>query len=478
MPNQVLENYRAKYPQYKAVDDSTLAAGIVAKYPQYKDALTDVLSAPVQTGGRGFNPALKAGFKDIGETASRGVGQLTSNPIAGLMNLQSLPLKAVGTAVSGAIEPLRQVPVLGDVVKGVESGLQSVGDFAGDLYSKGAGVVLPRLGYGAKSVQEIQEPVKFFGSAAGQAALTGGLQKGVSSLARKVIRPPQMKANANFTRAFPAGVKEITRPEDLKRMAPYLQAEQKVSPVVRGNVPKGGMMPSVARQLAEKKFPNIKQKIYSAQDAVIQRHAKEPLLGGVDEIAKNIESLNNIFTENIDIVKGISILDEAKKYRAMKSLNLVQARDMLKSINANLQEFYKKSHEGQAAAENMAKPIAEMEKAAESIREQIVQTLDKVGEDGGAYRQRAMDYGAASRLEAATERNISRHEAPIPPIFTQTSSQFYPSRAGALREVGEQTVGRLNTPERLAGRSMKQFGKGKKKPFVSRPFFLPQREQE
>lgn len=44
MPNDILNNFRTKYPQYANVDDSTLASGIVAKYPQYKDALADVLT--------------------------------------------------------------------------------------------------------------------------------------------------------------------------------------------------------------------------------------------------------------------------------------------------------------------------------------------------------------------------------------------------------------------------------------------------
>lgn len=48
MPNPILNNFRTKYPQYKDVDDSTLASGIIAKYPQYKDALSDVLTPKAQ----------------------------------------------------------------------------------------------------------------------------------------------------------------------------------------------------------------------------------------------------------------------------------------------------------------------------------------------------------------------------------------------------------------------------------------------
>jgi hypothetical protein len=219
---------------------------------------------------------------------------------------------------------------------------------------------------------------------------------------------------------------------------------------------------SIMRQVASEKFPNIKDKIYKQQDAVIQRVKDAPIVGGNAKIADAVESLRNIYTENIDILKDKSILDEAAKYRDMPPMNLLQARSMQKALNASLQEFYKKSSEGQVAAENAAKPIAEMEKAADAIRDQITKTLDSRGISGGWYREKSRDYGSAIRLEAAAERNITRAERPVAPFFNKTAAMHnpYASRSNVLGGILERTpIGKFSEPDAIMTRGLKRYAK-------------------
>lgn len=443
-----------KWDKYQVADSTA------SKWEQYAEP--DMTSVPpIPRGGGVANESFRQDLSSIvnqpAQTFQTAKDQFSRNPIAGGLNFLNAGRQAFFAPAGIAFRGAQEIPFVGQALgfAGNELGKfgQSVGNQVGDAVQN----LAPSWLVSKENMPEVRQAVEPMASDVAQIGLMGAVGIGVPKVAEMMRKTPEARGNVAFNRAFPTTSRELSRPPDMQRMIPYLKDEQLAKPVKPGNIAQGGYDPSVARQLAEEKFPNIKQKIYSQQDAMIQKNANAPLSGGVDKIATEIESLRNIFTKNVDVLKDNSILTEADKYRKMGSLSLSQGRDMLHHLNANLQSLYKQSAESQIAAENIAKPIAEMEKAASSLRNQIVTTLNDVGADGKAYKDLSLDYGAAARIEAVVERNIARHEAPLPPFMTQTQSQFYPSRPGAIREIGEQTVGRFYTPEKLAHRAMKDF---------------------
>lgn len=396
------------------------------------------------------------------------------NYAAGVQNLMAGGLSAPFAPIGVATELAGEIPVVGPTIK---EGLQGLASIPPWLFNTGRGGIQEGLnllgftpdkerqvlGQTPQQYGETQEATQTLGDVGSYYGLPQIVGKGVATATKPKYGTNQRllkSANVALERAIPTTSKEMTRPGDRARMAPYLAREQRLSPVKKGNISKGGSDPSVIRQIAEEKLPKIKQRIWEDQQEFITRNAEVPLEGGVEQIATNIESLRNIYTKNIDLLADKSIIEQATKFREMKEINVSQATEMLRSINAELQKFYKQSNESQAAAQNAAKPIAEMEKAARSLRDGVAKTLAKQGEDAKFYKQLHEDYGAAIRLESAAERNITRAETPLPPMFTERVSQMYPSRPGIIREVGEHTLGRFFTPDKLANRALKRYAKG------------------
>lgn len=305
--------------------------------------------------------------------------------------------------------------------------------------------------------------------AAGFGVLKGGQKVAQrfspAARAERGIRSGRVK----FGKAFPAATKELDRPHDIARIEKYLGEEQRLSPVTPGDMPRGGLKPSVARQLAEEKFPAIKQKIWDSQQEIINRNADAPLAGGGNVIGNAVEKLRNIYSRFVDEAADKSIIAEAEKYRNIPNITVKQATELLRSLNAELDNFYKKSTETQAATQNAVKPIAEMERAARAIRESIAQTLKDRGEDVGFYRSLHEDYGAAARLKTSAEAHIVRSETPPRPIFTEATRGFTLAPTSFGAEIGQHTIGRFFTPDKLATRAMKKFGKFAEKPQLTPP---------
>ena len=403
---------------------------------------------PRLLGRFGVGQAVNEAALAAGRTFNRGVDFARGgSPIAGGMNMAAGALQSVvNPPLAGLGEAVRQVPFLGEPIYRAAS---IPGEIISGAWRGVFGEPQTPLEEGATNLFETAIPLM----AAGRSAR---IPKEVAA-AHAVNRIKS--ANVSFMRALPATSKELSRPADLQKIAPYLAEEQRLRPVQAGDIAKGGKSPSVIRQLAEETLPRIKQRIWNMQSEFISRNSDIPLMRGVEPIARSIESLRNIYTKHINTLADQSILAEAQKFRELGRLTLSEATDMLQSLNADLQKFYKMSGEGRAAAQNAAKPVAELERAARSLREEIAKTLESRGENSGFFRKLHNEYGAALRTEAAAERSITKAEAPLPPMFTERASQMYPSRPGILREVAEHTIGRLNTPDKLALRALERYAK-------------------
>ena len=437
-----------KWDKYLVQDKPASKWDKYATAPSDKTAIRDEPETPRLTGRFGVGQAVKEAALAGGNTFSRGVQFARGgSPVAGGMNMAAGMLQSVvGPPLAGLNEAVRQVPFVGEPISRVAS---LPVELLSGAWRGVFGEPNTPLEEGATNLFETAIPLMV----AGRSAKIP--KEVVASRAVSNIK----SANVSLMRAIPATSKELSRPTDLQRLAPYLAEEQRLRPVQAGDIVKGGKNPSIIRQLAEEKLPTIKQRIWDAQTEFISRNADTPLMRGVEPIARSIESLRNIYTKNIDRLADQSILTEAQKFRGLGRITLSEASEMLQSLNADLQKFYKMSSEGQAAARNAAKPIAELERAARAIREEMARTLESRGESSGFFRKLHDDYGSALRMEVAAMRNITKAESPLPPLFTERASQMYPSRSGVLREVAEHTIGRLNTPDKLAMRALERYAK-------------------
>ena len=401
---------------------------------------------PRLPGRFGIGQAANEAALAAGETFNRGKQFARGgNVLAGGMNMAAGIIQGgIGPPLAGLNEAVRQVPVVGEPISDV---MAIPGKLISGAWRGVFGEPQTPLEEGSTNLFESAVPLMLAGRSMGvpkQIAATRAVGKIKS-------------ANVSLMRAIPTTSRELSRPADLQRLAPYLAEEQRLRPVQLGDIAKGGKNPSVIRQLAEEKLPSVKRRIWDMQSEFISRNADVPLVRGVEPIARSIESLRNIYTKHVNKLADQSILTEAQKFRDLGRMTLSEAADMLHSLNADLQKFYKMSDEGRAAAQNAAKPIAELERAARAIREEIAKTLESRGENSDFFRKLHDDYGSALRMGVAAERNITKAESPLPPMFTERASQMYPSRSGILREVAEHTVGRLNTPDKLAMRALERY---------------------
>lgn len=473
--NEFLLYLREKNPQLSSATDDELSAYIRERKPELVQYLDDQPVLPVQQQKRPLYRRINEAVAQPGNLLNRGASQIgQGNYAAGIQNVMAGGLSAPFVVPQVGAELLGEVPGVGPFMKEGLRGLASIPPWLFNAGRSGVQEGLNLLGLTPDKEREMlgqtpqqygetQEASQTLGDVGSYYGLPQIVGRGVAKATEPRVGTNQRflkSANVALDRALPTTSKELTRPGDRQRLAPYLAREQRLNPVKKGNVAKGGSDPSVIRQLAEEKIPKIKRRIWEDQQEFITRNADVPLEGGVEGIAANIESLRNIYTKNIDLLADKSIVEQAARFRDMKEITVSQATEMLRSINAELQKFYKQSNESQAAAQNAAKPIAEMEKAARALRDGVAKTLTKQGEDAGFYRKLHDDYGAAIRMEAAAERSITRAETPLPPMFTERVSQMYPSRPGIIREVGEHTLGKFFTPDKLATRALNRYAKG------------------
>lgn len=130
----ILDNIRAKYPQYKDVNDSTLAAGILKKYPVYKSQLEQYLQPQKQEpapGSTQFTENIKRPYSLLAENLFG--KKFADNPIvAGVTGTLDLPTKIIAGGAQ-AMEEARQ--------RSAEA--FNKGDVAGGTLQAAVGAVTP-----------------------------------------------------------------------------------------------------------------------------------------------------------------------------------------------------------------------------------------------------------------------------------------------------------------------------------------------
>ena len=99
-----LDNYRNKYPEYGAVDDSTLLDAIFKKHPQYKDQVELAEPEPEfdpQGDSRDYKANEMLGTDDMGWWGSADVAPLDRDPESGRMLIGTNQYLFWGVSKSG-----------------------------------------------------------------------------------------------------------------------------------------------------------------------------------------------------------------------------------------------------------------------------------------------------------------------------------------------------------------------------------------
>jgi hypothetical protein len=245
---------------------------------------------------------------------------------------------------------------------------------------------------------------------------TAGLTKAIGSPAVNRVAQTGVRGLSKgmelFDEALPTQAKEFTRHEDIRNIIPYIKEEWKKNPTTMGNREN-----SVVRQTDERVFKNIENKIYGDRTNLIIAHKDTPIPDFGDNVGNAVGELQNILTENVDLLKGDKIRQEVATWKNKGSATLGEAYKFQRALNDATREVWKKTPAERMAMEGAAKPIEFLDKAAEAVRDIIASKLDEVNGSGNYYKKLSDDYGSASKLRFAAERNKSIAERPTPPFI-------------------------------------------------------------
>ena len=390
-----------------------------ARPPSFLGAMSKIAGLPqpenIQRSQYGFQQAREnnplAGGQNLGLAA---INQGMS-PLQGIDELMHLDK----TGVMGGVADVVGAPIRA-IGQAFTSGSNALFDAARQGgYIPNVGVIPPNFGMNERQNQELRQVTGEAAATVGSVAVPEAIGRGVARTIRNAPARGISKGMELFDEALPPSSKEFTRPKDLRNMIPYMKEELK-----RQNVSPGNRENSVVRQTDERVFKNIEDRVYKTRQQFIERNAGEVIPNFGNQVSDAVTKLRNVFTENIDLLKDQSIIAEAEKWQRQGSITLKEATEFQRHLNDNLRELYKKTMSEQISIEGAAKPIAELEKAAGAIREIIVDKLNDVDGSGNYYRKLSEDYGSASKLRFAAERNKVVSEKPVPPILERFSERI------------------------------------------------------
>ena len=134
MANQILQNFRAKYPQYNDLDDTTLTNKLITKYPQYQDTLISKQTLKEATPINVTAETIKGTARDIAQIPASFVNQL-------LLNLPRTAAKEYG------LKYPEEKGVTAPIAKGLSYGAGIIGGFKNPLFKllRGGEKLIPTM---------------------------------------------------------------------------------------------------------------------------------------------------------------------------------------------------------------------------------------------------------------------------------------------------------------------------------------------
>jgi hypothetical protein len=285
----------------------------------------------------------------------------------------------VATAAATIAAPEIMGPLL--VGHGIWSGVQGWGDL------RDPDVLRHELSAGAEVAG---------GSAAGLGALAtkgGPITNAIRLAARNRATAEAPKAAAEaFQMAFPPSKSTPYTPADYEAARPYLEA---------GHPGNGGV--AAARDAADSAIGHIEDQIQTA----INNTPRKAMPTRVLQDVKNALLQNTRGQSFVDA--GLKELEDFK-FGQMKTLN--QMDDIRQQLNAENKAVMRKNNYDRATARATDPGFAAREAAAESLRNQIYDTLDANGYPGMASLR--LDEGSIIKLRNAMESKIYSGDRLVP----------------------------------------------------------------
>jgi hypothetical protein len=275
---------------------------------------------------------------------------------------------------------------------------------------------------------------------------TAGVVKGAAKASGIGLSPIE-----KLVKAAGPSVRDANFPQQLETAAPELARQHATTPVKSVQD-----MADAAHTAADNLWKN-------QIEPQITRNATAPISG--DNVAKSIrsgidEGMADLFPEQAKAANSF-----ADKFQG--ELPLSKANTYLKTLNAQLKGFYKMSPEARAAAGVTDGRISAMENAADSLRQQMYDKLDSLGEtDPAGLRQQ---YGALKQVQNVFGKRaiVSGRQAPLnlPQILGMTGGAIEAANqlggghpVGALAAAGAGTLPTifkfLNSPDMLVKRGI------------------------
>jgi hypothetical protein len=482
MPKEYLDKIRAKYPQYADIPDTTLAQQIIAKHPEYQDILGDMThttpvaqSAPADQSDPSYGERVLSDFTAPGKILNEGISlasQGGSNLIPGVAKIGNAIVSTPGALAA----PLTAIP--GWIGQGVRQALgapQAVGNAVVNPIASGLSSATGATPFLKKNfpqtAQGLEKASTDISSLAGATAAVGVADVGAKVLPDIIVKQAEsaqagVKAKIvnNLKRVAPPTKNELNWGEAADRALPYLKQQNAITPIQEGD--------GAVRSLAEV-TSQAKQGVFDKYNSVIQEHPEITIGEGTavpDAIRKSAVTPS---LEKLYPAKAEAISNFADKFAG--PMPVPEVFEHLKTLNADLNAYYKMSPEGRAAADATGVPTAAKAAAAEVLRKQAFDALEKNGVTG--VDEARKDYGALNQMQKAIERNIVGAEKPATPFLSKgirgtpiwlglladavaTHAGVGPGVGlgiGAAAYMGGEAIKKYNTPNAIAARISTQL---------------------
>jgi hypothetical protein len=451
MPNQAMQNLRNKYPQYKDIDDKTLANKIVAKYPQYKDSFAEYLQ-PEQaetTAGQRIGQA----FSTPMQTIQKGVEQSRNrNPLAGGVNIASGIMQTPFAPINAGIQAVKEIPYVGkDIGGAIEAPFYYGGkliDLAGRgiqsrLNALGVPQSVQNMGMSPRKAKETSEAIGgltqtvapiLFAPSIGKYAQKSAIRAG--ELAKKKIETGRIsKASAETKYVAPPKAKELNYDQNQAIWEKYIADEYRETPIDKAS-------PETAVRQATDMTQNVMNKFWQRDiDPINKSFGDAEIINGKEvynKIKKDIES--NEYAKDFKPEQIQATLDNAKILD--KPMSPQKAVVYIKGMNSDLTNYWKKTPSEQATIDTKFGGVAGLKAVRDALADEYFAKMEESGVRG--MKQARRDYGALSSMHSALERNIVRSEKVAPPVTFHGIRTSMPLGAAVVADIVAQTAGGAN----------------------------------
>lgn len=436
-------------------------------------APTPVAQAPIPPN---YGQRVSAATHAPGQTLEKAFGQFASgNPIAGVANVANAGAGMLGAAVS----PLTEAPWIGQGAKNVlgfvpwlaeraahygEAGIQTGLNATGNPNPFQGKLTQAQQDEAAQAMHGLNANVATVPAGEALAKAGGAALAPLSEEARQASL--RGKIVGNLKRIAPPTRNELDWGEAADRALPYLKQQNAITPVAEGE--------GAVRSLGEI-ASQAKQGVFDKYNSVVQEHP-EITIGEGTSIPDEIRS--SAITPSIRKLypaKAEAISEFADKFAG--TMPVPEAFDHLKTLNADLNAYYKMSPEGRAAADATGVPTAAKAAAAEVLRKQSLDALENNSVSG--VEEARKDYGAIGQMQKAIERNVVKAEKPSAPFLAagmrtgplwitalgdMLAGQAGLGPAGSIgigvaAGLGAEALRKYNSPNSIAGRLSDQLSR-------------------